>query len=87
MEDMRWLDKKNVVGQNSVDTGETVEASMTPDEKRVWNALEGEDRGFDELCGMTGFPAAQLNVTLSMLQIRNLVRALPGKRYQRNQPE
>ncbi len=87
MEDMRWLDKKNVVGQNSVDSGEEAEASMTPDEKRVWKALEGEDRGFDELCGITGFPAAQLNVTLSMLQIRNLVRALPGKRYQRNQLE
>ena len=85
MEDMRWLDKKQVVGHNSGGEGEAEPSGLTPEEKKIWKALEGEDRSFDELCDGTGFTAAQLNASLSMLQIRGLIQALPGKRYQRKQ--
>ncbi len=83
MEDMRWLDKKRPIGQNSGGEGGAEPDGLTPEEKTLWKLLEGEERGFDELCERSGFSAGQLNAALSMLQIRGLVRAMPGKRYQR----
>lgn len=85
MEDMKWLDKKRVVRHNSGGEREAEPAGLTPEEKKIWKALDGEDRSFDELCDGTGFTAAQLNTSLSMLQIRGLIQARPGKRYQRKQ--
>lgn len=82
MEDMRWLDKTRVVGQNSGGE-EAEEPDLSPEEKKIWKAVEGEEQGFDELCARTGLSPAQLNATLSMLQIQGLVEALPGKRYRR----
>ncbi len=83
MEDMRWLDKRENVGHNKPGLPEEG-VSLSLGEKQLLKALEAGEQSFDELCASLGFSASQLSTTLSMLQIRGLVRALPGKIYQRN---
>ena len=81
MDDMGWLDKKIEVGQNN---GSAAEQTLTAPEKQVMNQLEKGACGFDFLCDALNMQAALLNSTLSLLQIRGLIRALPGKQYQKN---
>ena len=83
LEDMGWLDKKQIIGQNiqSSDSGPSVQLSSA--EKKVYDRLEMGDLSFDQLCDALNMSAAMLNATLSMLQIQGLVRPLPGKIYTR----
>ena len=84
MEDMRWLDKKENVRQN-IPGKKDDDPSLSQGERQLLDQLDRGEQSFDELCAALGFSAAQLNATLSLLQIRGLVQALPGKIYQKNQ--
>ena len=85
MEDMQWLDKTRNVGQN-IPGNQEEDPSLSQGEKQLMDQLNRGEQSFDQLCIALGFSAAQLNATLSMLQIRGLVQALPGKIYQRISP-
>lgn len=80
MEDMGWLDKNNDVGQNSDHQAESA-VRNSPAEEQVLHRLKDGEQGFDQLCEALNMPAAMLNATLSLLQIRGLIQALPGKLY------
>ena len=84
MEDMKWLDKGAVLGQNMPGVPEE-DATLSLGEKQVLMALGKGERSFDQLCMDLGFSAAQLNVIISMLQIQGYIRVLPGKIYARAQ--
>ena len=85
MEDMQWLDKTRNVGQN-IPGNQEEDPSLSQGEKQLMDQLNRGEQSFDQLCIALGFSAAQLNATLSMLQIRGLVQALPGKIYQKISP-
>ena len=85
MEDMQWLDKTGNVGQN-IPGNQEEDPSLSQGEKQLMDQLNRGEQSFDQLCIALGFSAAQLNATLSMLQIRGLVQALPGKIYQKISP-
>ena len=82
MEDMGWLDKTADVGQNIESAEPTPPVSAS--EKQVLDQLDRGEMSFEELCDALNMPAAMLNATLSMLQIQGLIRALPGKRYEKS---
>ena len=83
MEDMGWLDKKTDVRQNIPCAPEEKDMSLTKEERQILKRLEDGEQSFDQLCDILHFSAAQLSSVLSMLQIRGLIQALPGKTYQR----
>ena len=83
MEDMRWLDKKTIVGQNSP-CASTKDPSVSQEELKILQQLEYGEQSFDQLCDALSMPASQLNVLLSFLQIRGLIIPLPGKLYKTN---
>lgn len=56
---------------------------LPPDEGTVFSALGGNECGIDQLIETTGLPAPVVTATLMKLEIRKLVRALPGFRYTR----
>ena len=86
MEDMHWLDKRVEVGQNRAHAEEQDDSlSLSQGEQQLLSRLEKGEQSFDQLCAALNCSAAQLNANLSMLQIRGLIRALPGKIYQINQ--
>ncbi len=78
MEDMRWLDKKREVGQNS---GYDPAASLNAEEKVVYSCLLKGEQSFDELCGALDMTAGPLMSLLTMMQIKGAVEAMPGKIY------
>lgn len=84
MEDMNWLDKTAEVEQNTVLRAED-RPDASPAEKQVLLALDRGELSFDQLCEKLNMNAALLSATLSMMQISGLIRALPGKRYEKKQ--
>ena len=83
LEDMKWLDKEGNVRQN-IDCS-TAAANLTETEKTILSALRPGALGFDQLADKTGFDTAGLLSTLTMMQIKGLIEARPGKIYQLKQ--
>ena len=78
---MGWLDKLPDVGHNNESSAQSG-AQLSAAERLVMNQLDQGELGFEQLCDRTNLPAAMLSATISMLQIRGLIRLLPGKRYE-----
>ncbi|RYD61154.1 MAG: DNA-protecting protein DprA [Verrucomicrobiaceae bacterium] len=54
---------------------------LPPEEAQVFSALGEGESGVDRLIERTGLPAQTVSATLMKLEMRRLVRALPGFRY------
>ncbi|TAE76275.1 MAG: DNA-protecting protein DprA [Verrucomicrobia bacterium] len=54
---------------------------LPPEEASVFAALGDHESGVDRLIDMTGLPSQIVTATLMKLEMRRLVRALPGFRY------
>ena len=57
--------------------------TLTLDEEILFNAIDVEERHIDDLAIRCGLTPATMNVTLMRLEMKRLVRALPGRRYVR----
>ena len=57
--------------------------SLTLDEEILYQAIDGEERHIDDLASRCGLTPATMNVTLMRLEMKRLIRALPGRRYVR----
>ena len=80
LEDLRWLDNPRSVRQNnrcSTDMDDT-----SPEEKAILVVLGKGILSFEQLLDATGMAPSALMSTLTILQIRGLTEALPGKLYQ-----
>ena len=89
MEDMGWTDPEDT-SLRGLDNGDDVRqnvgcsgegAALSENEQKVLEALRPGELGFDELTEKTGIPAGALSGTLTMMQIRGLIAAKPGKRF------
>lgn len=58
-------------------------ATLTLDEEILYNAIDGEERHIDDLATRCGLTPATMNVTLMRLEMKRVIRALPGRRYVR----
>ena len=58
-------------------------ATLTLDEEILYQAIDGEERHIDDLASRCGLTPATMNVTLMRLEMKRLIRALPGRRYVR----
>ncbi|MCM1338080.1 MAG: DNA-processing protein DprA [Muribaculaceae bacterium] len=56
---------------------------MTPDEELVFNALEIEEKGFDELAALTGLKVENLLMNLTTLELKGIIKQCAGDRYKR----
>jgi DNA processing protein len=54
---------------------------LPPEEATVFAALGDQESGVDRLIDATGLPSQVVTATLMKLEMRRLVRALPGFRY------
>lgn len=57
------------------------EVVLTPDEKRVYEALQEGEAHATELAAKTGMPVFKLRAVLSSLEVKGVVVALGGNRY------
>jgi len=56
---------------------------LTDEEERLYAGLDGEERSMDQLVDRTRIPAARIASTLIGLQLKGLVRQLPGGLFAR----
>jgi DNA processing protein len=52
-------------------------------QRRVWEFLAGQPRHADEVAQQLGLGAAQVGTALTLLEMKKVVRRLPGNRYER----
>jgi DNA processing protein len=57
--------------------------SLTDEQRRVWDFLAGGARTVDEMAQQLGLAAQQLGAGLMMMEMKRVVRRLPGNRYER----
>lgn len=62
-------------------TGFPAAQSVDGVDARVWEALSGQPASADDLVAATGLTAADVQVALMLLEMRDLATALPGARY------
>jgi len=75
MEDMGWQH-----GQGAEQL-ELPMPDLTNQQRRLYDALCDEPRGFDELLELLEVPAPQLNVTITQLELFGLIDSLPGRMF------
>ncbi|MEY2599529.1 MAG: DNA-protecting protein DprA [Verrucomicrobiota bacterium] len=56
-------------------------ADASPEERLLLSALQSTERGVDELIQTTGLPASQVGAALLSLELKRMVKALPGNWY------
>jgi DNA processing protein len=70
-------------GENG-ETGLLPAFNLTDAEQRVLNVLDVEERSVDEVIRASGLPASAANVALFGLEMKRLIRQLPGKLFVTN---
>ena len=80
LEDLGWADDAPAITQQQ----KKVIPDMNPEQHRIYVLLGRGEMSFDELAAESGIPPAQLSVTLTLMQISGIIRAMPGKTYCRN---
>jgi DNA processing protein len=58
--------------------------NLTDEQRRVWDFLAGGVKTVDELAQQLGLTSPQLGAALMMMEMRRVVRRLPGNRYERS---
>ena len=59
------------------------ELTLGDQEKRILNAISPEGTSFDSLCVTTGLPAPRILSTISILEVRGLIKRLSGASFAR----
>jgi DNA processing protein len=67
------------------DTGTLPALELPENEQRVYDVLGKAELGMDEVIRQSGLPASAVSVALLGLEMKRLVRQLPGRMFLRNQ--
>jgi DNA processing protein len=66
------------------ETGVLPALELSANEQKVLDALDGEERVIDELIRKSGLPSSAVSVALLSLEMKRLIKQLPGKLFVRN---
>jgi DNA processing protein len=58
-------------------------SELTESERRAWDCLSGQGRHMDEITRELGLPVMEVSKALMTLEMKKLVRRLPGNRFER----
>ncbi len=63
--------------------GTPIEVPLTPDQKRIFDVLLDEETEIDQITARSGLAPAVVSAGLFMLEMKKLVKQLPGKKFVR----
>ncbi len=66
------------------ETGVLPALELSQNEQKVFDALDNEEIGIDDVIRKSGLPSSAVSVALLSLEMKRLVRQLPGKVFVRN---
>jgi DNA processing protein len=72
-----------LIPRESVATPRPLPGNLSPDEEQVYAAIEMDETPIDSITQRTGLPSGAVSSTLLRLEMRKLVRQLPGKVFVR----
>jgi DNA processing protein len=55
--------------------------ALSDEERRVYDAIDATETSIDEIAGRTKLPSASVSSTLLQLELKRLVKQLPGKYF------
>lgn len=84
LDDLNLLLPREAGGAPGVDAAAVARPELTEGERVVWETLHTDELQLDEIIGKSGLPAAEVASGLMRLEIRRLVKQLPGRRYVRS---
>ena len=67
------------------ETGVLPALTLSENEQKAYDALDHEERSIDEVIRRSGLPSSAVSVALLGLEMKRLVRQLPGKMFVKNQ--
>lgn len=67
------------------ETGVLPALELSENEQKVFDTLDHEEIGIDDIIRKSGLPASAVSVVLLGLEMKRLIRRLPGKRFVKNQ--
>ncbi|HXF09798.1 MAG TPA: hypothetical protein VN625_03365, partial [Desulfuromonadaceae bacterium] len=70
--------------KSAAETGILPAMELSDTEQKVVDALDGEERSIDEVIRRSGLPSSTVSVALLGLEMKRVVRQLPGKLFIRN---
>jgi len=66
------------------ETGVLPALELSANEQKVYDALDNEERSIDEIIRKSGLPSSAVSVALLGLEMKRVVKQLPGKLFVRN---
>jgi len=66
------------------ETGILPALELSDNEKKIFDALDGEERAIDEIIRKSGLPSSAVSVGLLSLEMKRVVKQLPGKVFVKN---
>jgi DNA processing protein len=66
------------------ETGVLPALELSANEQKVFDALDGEEVAIDDVIRRSGLPSSAASVALLSLEMKRLIRQLPGKVFVRN---
>lgn len=66
------------------ETGVLPALELSPNEQKVFDALDHEERSIDEVIRASGLPSSAVSVALLGLEMKHVIRQLPGKLFVKN---
>lgn len=69
---------------SSADTGSLPALTLSDNEQKVYDCLGNEETQIDDVIRNSGLPASAVSVALLSLEMKRLIKQLPGKMFRRN---
>jgi DNA processing protein len=69
---------------SAAETGTLPAVELSENERKVYDTLSNEELGIDEVIRGSGLPSSAVSVALLSLEMKRLVRQLPGKMFQKS---
>jgi DNA processing protein len=66
------------------ETGVLPALELSANEQKVFDALDSEERSIDEVIRKSGLPSSAVSVALLSLEMKHVIKQLPGKLFVRN---
>ena len=73
------------VGAKATESSAPLLAELTEVQRRIWDFLADQPRHIDDMARKLQLPIAELSGNLMMLEMKKIVRRLPGNQYERRQ--
>ncbi len=83
LSEFQYLFPKDMVRKGAFEKEEILHPKLDPNEEKVYSILSNEEKDIDEIISKSGLLPNEVSVALLSLEMKRLVKQLPGKQFTR----